>query len=491
MAAAFIQAQDLPVGQEDLRYGVGFRVVHTLDHSRAYEGRQGRPMQIAVWYPTEERSPKLAYSEYLKLYASEEYPLELHKEAVENNLSFWKGELSGRAASGVKVDDLASHNTQAVRNAAPVKGRFPVIVYGAGGRGEAFENSVLFESLAARGFVVLASPSVGPYSHKTVIDPVGLEAAARDIEFLIARAADLPECDLTRIGLMGWSWGGLAAMLVQMRNPNIDAVLSLDGSIAMHADKIRGTAFYDPDRIRVPLMLMTTPQNLSKVAAFVEEVDYTKVFIVELPAANHTDFSSYNYVAMNFASSLTEEEKKRKRSHEIVIDTARQYFESFLVSPESPSRFSPEFPEDVRLVSIVRKDPLPLPPTQEEFFELILDQGVAEARKVFKAVRSRDPDYQIFEAFEATVLADRLFKAGKQKDAIEVARLRTEAYPEDYLSYEWVANIYFKMKDWRNALAYYAIAYGMARSLEQTTEIRSELDFYQERMDASSAALAR
>lgn len=491
LAAAFVHGQGIPAGTGDLPYGAGFRVIHTFDHSRVYGGRQGRPMQIAVWYPTGQRAPKLAYSDYLKLYLSEERLSELSKAEIEENLGFWRTAFSGRAESGTRVEDLLGHKTNAVPGAAPADGKFPVIVYGAGGQGEAFENSLLFETLAASGFVVLASPSVGPYAHKTVVDPVGLEAAARDMEFLLAKAAEIPEADLARVGLAGWSWGGLAAMLVQMRNPGIDAVLSLDGSIAMHADKIRRTAFYDPDRIRVPLMLMTASGNRAKVAEFVEEVDYAKVFIVELPAANHSDFSAYNYIAMNFAASLTGEEQKRKLSYEIVVEMARGFFGNFLVSPGNPARLPAHLPQDEGLVSVTIKDPLPLPPTQEEYFTLIREKGFAAAKKVFHAVRSRDPDYQIFEAFEATVLADRLFKAGRIEDAIAVAKLRVEAYPEDYLSYEWVANLYFKMKDWSNALAYYSMAYGMARSLEQTPEIRSELDFYQKRIDTARVELAK
>jgi tetratricopeptide (TPR) repeat protein len=136
------------------------------------------------------------------------------------------------------------------------------------------------------------------------------------------------------------------------------------------------------------------------------------------------------------------------------------------------------------LLAIIRKLPLPLPPQQEDFFAIIRDKGFEPAYKIFKEVESLDPDYKSFEAFEITVLADELFKAGREDDAIKAAKLRVEAYPNDYLSFEWVANLYYKKKDWGNALRYYTSAYEMAQNKQKTPQLLDELEWYRKRIRA-------
>ncbi len=485
-----INAQNLSGNLTQGNYGVGFKIIQTYDYSRSYQGKQGRPMQIAVWYPTGSKNPRIEYSEYLKLYPTEENLAEITEKEKQENLEFWKKELTGRAKSGAEADRIFRAKTYAVKDAKAADGKFPVIIYGAGGQGEAFENSVLFEYLASRGFFVLASPAVGIFDHKTIVNAVGLEAEARDMEFLIAQSQQFPEADLSRLATMGWSWGGLAAMLVQMRNPNVDAVLSLDGSIAMHEDKIKQTAFFDADKIRVPVMFISTRRNVLRINEFLESVNYADVSLLDFDEITHSEFNSYNFIARNFAASLDEPEKKKQKAYELICNYALRFFDAHLKNDNFAKNFLNQDSPDKTLLSITRKKSLPKPPTQEEFFAIISDKDFETAYEIYKEVKKRDADYQIFEPFEMTVLADRLFKAGREEDAIKSAKLRVEAYPNDYLSYEWVANLYYKMKDWQNALEYFSTAYGMALKEKQTPEILSELEFYQKRIETVKTNLA-
>ena len=464
-------------------YGVGFRIIQTYDYSRVYKGKQGRPMQIAVWYPANVKTPKMKFSEYLELYLTEESFAKPTEKQVQENLSMWKKELAGRVEPAADGERILQAETFGVKNAPVANGSFPVIIYGAGGQGESFENSCLFEYLASHGYFVLASPAVGPFEHKTTVDAVGLEAEARDMEFLIAQAQQFTEADLTRLGVTGWSWGGLSAMLVQMRNPNVDAVLSLDGSIAMHEDKIQTTAFFSPQRVRVPVMFMSTRRNVPRVESFIKKVNYADIFLLSFNEITHSDFSDYGFIARNFAASLNDSDAKKKQIYELINRYALQFFNAFLKGEASGKEFLAQSSPQNDLLAITRKTTLPLPPTQEEFFEMIREKGFEPAYQIYQEVKKRDADYQIFEPFEITVLADRLFKAGREEDAIKAAKLRVEAYPDDYLSYEWVANLYFKQKDWKNALQYYGTAYGMALKVRETPELLEELDWYRKRIE--------
>lgn len=477
------EASNLSGNLKQGSYSVGFKVIHTFDYSRAYTGKQGRPIQVAIWYPTTATSPKMEYADYLSLYLTEENFAVPAEKQRQDNLVVWEKELTERLDSSVNVKGILQAKTNVVKDAIIAKDSFPVIIYGAGSQGESFENSILCEYLASYGYLVLASPAVGPIEHKTIIDAVGLEAEARDMEFLIAQSQAFPEADLSKLGLMGWSWGGLSAMLVQMRNPNVDAVVSLDGSIATHEDKLNKTTFAEVNRIRVPVMYMSSHSLTPRVKSFIEKVSYSNSFLLDFNELNHPDFSSYNFIVRNFAKSLKDAEKKKQQSYELICQFSLRFFDAQLKSDSQGKSFIENDSVGKDLLAISRKRSLPLPPTQEEFFAIIREKGFETAYKIYQEVKLRDANYQIFEAFEITVLADQLFKSGKAEDAIKCAKLRIEAYPNDYLSYEWLANLYYKQKDWNNALHYYGMAYGMALKEKKTPELLEELDWYQKRIE--------
>ncbi len=472
-------------------HGVGFKVIHTFDYSRAYKGKQGRPMQVAVWYPTAVTAPKMKFVDYLPLYLTEENVAKPTEKQKRDNVLVWEKELAARLSPSPNIKELLQANTNVVKDAGFAKGRFPVIIYGAGSQGEAFENSVLCEYLASYGYVVLASPAVGQFDHQTTLDAVGLEAEARDMEFLIAQAQNLPSADLNNLGVMGWSWGGMSAMLVQLRNPNVDAVVSLDGAIAMHEEKLKQTAFSNINNIRVPVMYMSAGNTTPRVRSFISRVNYSNSLLLDIKEVSHADFSSYNFLARNFAPSLSEAEKSKQRAYEVACQYVLRFFDYTIKGDKSAKDFLEKEPADRDLFAMTSKKSLPLPPSQEEFFTTIREKGFETAYKIYKEVISRDAEYQTFEAWEMTALADQLFKSGRAEDAIKCAKLRLEAYPDDYLSNEWLANLYYKQKDWSNALKYYEIAYEMAQKLKNTPELSEELEWYRKRIETVKKNLSQ
>ncbi len=447
-------------------------------------------MQIAVWYPTNEKTRKMKFVEYLDLYLTEEGLTKPGGKELQENLAMWKKELAGRVDPPADGEKLLQSETFAAKDAPVASGSFPVIIYGAGGQGESFENSVMFEYLASHGYFVLASPAAGHTEHKTTVDAIGLEAEARDMEFLIAQAQAFPEADVGNLGVMGWSWGGLSAMLVQVRNPNVDAVLSLDGSIASHEDKIQASPFFAPQRMRVPLMLMSTRDNAPRVENFIKKVNYAETFLLNFNEISHSDFNSYGFLARSVSASPVQADQRKMQAYELICRYSLRFFDAFLKGDVSGKGFLAQPPSSTELLAITRKPPLPLPPTQEEFFALIREKGFEPAYKIYQEVKKRDAGYQIFEAFEMTVLADRLFKAGREDDAVKAAKLRVEAYPSDYLSFEWVANLYYKRKDWCNALQFYTSANEMALKKQKTPQLIDELEWYRKRIEAVRNNLA-
>ena len=103
---------------------------------------------------------------------------------------------------------------------------------------------------------MIASPALGVYGRHQTITLESAAAEARDMEFLIAYAHTLPYADAVRVGVMGFSWGGLADMIVALRNPGVRAVVGLDGSIRYYQRLIQNEPYGDPRRLTVPFLFL-------------------------------------------------------------------------------------------------------------------------------------------------------------------------------------------------------------------------------------------
>ena len=100
---------------------------------------------------------------------------------------------------------------------APYKGRWPVILLLGSTKGYYWVPTA--ERLAAPGFVVAAIPSMRyPVDELSVI--------RRTINVL----AKKPYADTDHIGVLGYSTGGVNALLLQMNSPKVKAVLTLEGA---------------------------------------------------------------------------------------------------------------------------------------------------------------------------------------------------------------------------------------------------------------------
>lgn len=203
---------------------VGFRVQYQLDQSREYDPpfrndstsfpvHHPRPVMIAVWYPAlRSAAAPMRYREYFAVAPATGPLVAFGTRLAEATRSIASEEITGDDVGTMPPADstgwarLLETRTMAVRNAVPTPGRHPVLLYHPGLGGSYEDNSVLFEYLASRGYIVISSPFPDPDGSSIVVSG-DIPGSFADLSFLTAFARSLPNADADRIGVMGHSYG--------------------------------------------------------------------------------------------------------------------------------------------------------------------------------------------------------------------------------------------------------------------------------------------
>lgn len=155
-------------GQE-LENQVGFKIISTYDSSRTYKPDTSisdklhyRPIDIDLWYPAD-ITPSDTNASFTDLVHLLEQGSNFYGDT--RTYDGLTDELLQYMCAGLKCTDyniLKRVRTESYVNAKPIGEQFPLIIYLAGFNGMSYENYLLFESLAKKGFVVVLSEKPYP-----------------------------------------------------------------------------------------------------------------------------------------------------------------------------------------------------------------------------------------------------------------------------------------------------------------------------------------
>jgi hypothetical protein len=322
---------------------VGFRLLVEQDGSRYVSASDGtgthtRPIRVYVWYPAKAPSKPMRFGRYAALADDDVWPAEISGRA-HDLLKFSHGPLA-RSLAPAAFEALLQRPMLAAENAKPAAGRFPLIAIG---QGLYYESPIalaaLEEFLAGRGFVVVTTPLVGTNSTVVRIDAQDLETQARDLEFAIARARQLPFVSDDRLGVMGFDMGGMAGVLLAMRNRDVDAFASFDSGIMYpHPSGLpQASPSYDPAALRVPWLHATSPSAMGRpqdpgVKSLFDTAVHSNRYLLITEGMSHVDFTSYGLVAGRRAmpNYLGDPAPETARRQGIVADYLTHFFDAFL-----------------------------------------------------------------------------------------------------------------------------------------------------------------
>jgi dienelactone hydrolase len=151
----------------------------------------------------------------------------------------------------------------------------------------------------------------------------GIEAQAADIRFLIGFAHSLAQADLARIGVIGFSWGGMSNVVAAARDERIRALVSLEGAFRYASNFVDGGAGaaknVTPARVAVPLLYVAArPQSVEELHtapmdthfSFINGMTGSDVYVETMRPMQHLDFGSQllRFTAPDKADEYTREE---------------------------------------------------------------------------------------------------------------------------------------------------------------------------------------
>jgi pimeloyl-ACP methyl ester carboxylesterase len=292
-------------------YIAGFKTIQTKDTTRIYKTNTDtsdylhyRPLDIDVWYPasTSTKDTTITFRNILGL--------------LENRANYYTASNAGDGMTqqlaqyfcdGLKCSDstkVLNFKTQSFKNTKPIEDKFPLIIYLSSFNGMSYENFPLFEDLAKKGFVVASISSIGRFPGDMTMKKEDLMEQVNDAIATLNSLKGISNIDFTKIGIIGYSWGGLSGSILASKIPNVACLVSLEGSEFHHYgqskeenidfDLIRNSLDFKNMQLHVPYLRLesspiTNTVKEDSVFNFTKNLS-SEIQIFKIDSAQHEDF---------------------------------------------------------------------------------------------------------------------------------------------------------------------------------------------------------
>lgn len=430
--------------------------IHVSGSDSGMGSKTSRKVRMYIWYPVGYLDGEpMRFGDYAK-HAAGDFGAPSAKN--EDGVAMDPAIPLSRGFSDEGLARLLESPVAAVRDAPPQKGTFPCLVFGQGLYYESpITHALLCEYLASHGYAVVTCPLVGPRSRLVNLDNAGLDAQVRDMEFVLSKARELPFVDVDRLGVMGFDMGGMAGLVLVMRNPGVKAFVSLDAGILFgHPSQLPGSMpDYDVNHFRVPWIHFTRARaihanrGMLNTESLFAKARFVDRYLIGVEGAQHVNFNSYSLLdiekpVMSYWGPLLPASKK---IYAAICDYTLNFLNGYLKGDEEGLAFidRPVEEDEERGFSFFMEKAKaePLIPTVDDFVNALYDQGAQEAvglvRKAKENGNGKDP---FSELFLNGIGYKCLYFWGKADCAIPIFEVMVEFYPESANAHDSLGEAY-------------------------------------------------
>lgn len=300
---------------ETVLYKAGFKTIHWVDSSRIYKPNTDttnylhyRPLDLDVWYPAMAADSVLLFRNILGLF--DERANYYTASRAGDGLSRQLAQLYCTGFKCADTSTLLNYKTSTYKNAPAIDNKFPLVIYMDAYNGMSYENYALFEMLAGHGFVVVSIASIGRFPGDMTMKKEDLMQQVNDAVVALKVLKQDAHIDFTKIGIAGYSWGGLAGAVAAGILPNTACLVSLDGSEFHHYgesreedadfDGIKNSPDFKDLHLTMPYLRLESSSPVvadqkDSVYNFLEKIGGEK-HLFKIDSAQHEDFGCMSLV---------------------------------------------------------------------------------------------------------------------------------------------------------------------------------------------------
>jgi hypothetical protein len=271
-------------------------------------------------------------------------------------------------------------------------------------------------------------------------DQLGLEAQVRDLEFALHRATSLQNVDQRRVATIGYSWGGLANVLLQLRNPTIRSVVSQMAPSPMIGSPWRAPSA-DLTRMDVPFLFLgqvplqadtARKYGIDTTFAYFDSLRSAPAYRVSFPLLRHRSFSALS-IRLLPRGPGEPNQATTNLGYEQITRYVLNFLNSTLRADSTATSFLTRSPEanglPMGFATVNFRAPEKPPRNLAAFIRRLGPGGPLRALETLQELRAADSGYVLPEELVNGWGYD-LLSQGAYPEAVSVLSLNTVMFPE-------------------------------------------------------------
>jgi len=421
-------------------YDIGYTSRIFTDYSRTYNsinrelGKQDsvvsyRKITSSIWYPTETKdvNKKMSFSEYLLTTELDE------KKDYKTGDSINTSADKFQEYYGINDDvftKITNTPINSYHNAEFLSEKLPLVIYIQGMNAFSFENHLLCETVANKGYVVISFNSKGRENRWVAAETQDFETQIRDVQFIIGELAKNPSINSNKVILIGHSIGGYVNILTKLRDNRISGLVSLDGSIKHDFKRVDEFVYSDLNKVNCPL-LSFSDQKHTKAKRYLDSMIYSDRHYFQMSNFGHTNYKSITYIKKFKPDSITY--NTYLSMNKLIL--------SFIENIHTPSDYFANHCNDFSKAESITYSYQPSIHDYDYFMQQSGKNGFDKLFNIYDTIKSQQPSFQLF-ADDIYKWANRLRYNGYFDFSIEVYDLLIKLYPEFMPAYNGLARTY-------------------------------------------------